>query len=90
MAQEKPLTEQEKRYLGALRLFMESSEDPKHRDAGKLLDEMSAEAQRHIIASYHFGLENPQAFLLANKIRRWVLPILRSCKSLIKFLQHKN
>ena len=88
MTEEKPLTEQEKRYLGALKLFMESSEDPKHHDAGKVLDEMSAEDQRRIIATYHFGLENPQAILLANKIMGWISPILHPWKTIRDILRN--
>ncbi len=55
MEEEKELTEQEKRYLDALKLFLEASDDgdPKHRTATEILDELSPEQQRAIIRLYH-------------------------------------
>ena len=76
MAEEKPLTEQEKRYLGALKLFMERSGDPKHLESAKWLDELSPEPARAIIAAYHFALDDPRAFVVAYKINIWCSSIL--------------
>ena len=76
MALETPLTDQEKRYLNALRLFMDRTEDPEHLEDGKVLDELSPEQARAMIGIYHTWLEDPQAFDLAYRIYLWIAPIL--------------
>ena len=82
MAQEKPLTEQEKRYLGALKLFMEQSGDPKHLESAKWLDKLAPEPARAIIAAYRLALDYPRAY----KIDLWrsniLHPLDRNCKFL--------
>jgi hypothetical protein len=65
---ENPLDAQEQRYLNALKLFIERSENPKHRQAAIDLDELSPKEQRAMIASYHLALEDPQTFMFARKL----------------------
>jgi hypothetical protein len=76
MTLETPLTDQEKRYLNALRLFMERNGDPENLEDGKMLDELSPKQARAVIGIYHTWLEDPQAFDLAYKIYLRILPIL--------------
>ena len=90
MADEKPLTEQEKRYLNALKLFMERSEDPSHRESAKMLDEFSPDQARAMIASYHFALENPRAFFIAHKIMGWISPILHPWVHIVDYIRRRN
>ena len=74
MLSKEPLNEQEKRFLGALKLFMEA--DPKHAEAGKILDEMPPDAQRAMINAYHLGLDDPRALAVAIWLQPWLSPIL--------------
>ena len=76
MAKVTPLTEQEKRYLNALKLFIERSEDLEILESAKMLDDFSPKQARDIIAAYHLALDDPQAFFVAYKIHGWISPIL--------------
>jgi hypothetical protein len=89
MAREQPLTEQEKRYLKALKLFMERSEKPEFQESAKMLDELSPEQARAMIGSYHLALEDPQAFVMSQKIIRWISPILHPWAHIRKFRHRK-
>jgi hypothetical protein len=67
------LNEQERRHLGAVKLFLESV-DSHYADAAQSIDEMPPWAQRRMIESYHQWLENPHAFALSRKLPRWICP----------------
>jgi hypothetical protein len=84
---ERPLSEEERRYVGALKLFLEASGDPKHLEAAKTLDEFSPDAQRQMISMYHFALDDPQAFILARKIHRLLSPLLSAWRSIIRLFK---
>lgn len=75
MLSKQPLNEQEKRFLGALKLFLEAN--PKYSEAGKMLNEMSPEEQRYMINVYHLALDDPQALRFARTIMPWISPILQ-------------
>ena len=90
MAQEKPFTEQEKRYLGALKLFMEQSGDPKHLESVKWLDELAPEPARAIIAAYRLALEDPRAFVVAYKIALWRSNILHPWTAIVSFFRRRG
>jgi hypothetical protein len=90
MADEKPLTEQEKRYLNALKLFMERSEDPSHHESATMLDEFSPEQARAMIASYHLLLEDPQAFYVAHKISGWISPIFHPWVYIVNYIRRRK
>ena len=59
MPKKTPLTEEEKRYLNALKLFMERNEDPEHLEDRIVLDELSPEKARAMIVLHHIWLEDP-------------------------------
>ena len=90
MADETPLTEQEKRYLNALKLFMERSEDLSHHESAKMLDEFSPEQARTMIASYHLALKDPRAFYVAHKISGWISPILHPWVHIVDYIRRRN
>jgi hypothetical protein len=74
MANEKPLTEQEKRYLNALKLFLERNGDSEHLESVKMFD-LSPKQARAMIEIYHVWLEDPQRVFLAYRIYLWISPI---------------
>jgi hypothetical protein len=71
MADEKPLTEQENRYLNALKLFLERNGDSENLE----MFELSPEQARAMIGIYHVWLEDPQRVFLAYRIYLWISPI---------------
>ena len=76
MANEQSLTEQEERYLNALKLFMERGGKPELQESAKMLNELSPDQARVMIGSYHLALEDPRAFVISQKIIGWISPIL--------------
>jgi hypothetical protein len=74
MISKEPLNEQEKRFLRALRLFLEA--DPRHEGKAKILDGFTPEQQRYMINVYHLALDDPQAAMFAHKIMPYISPIL--------------
>ena len=76
MPKKTPLTEEEKRYLNALKLFMERNEDPEHPEDRIVLDELSPEQARAMIVLHHAWLEDPRLFFLAYKLSTWISPIV--------------
>ena len=76
MARKTPLTEEEKRYLNALKLFMERNEDPEHLEDRIVLDELSPEKARAMIVLHHIWLEDPPLFFSAYKLSMWISPIV--------------
>ena len=74
MLSKEPLNEQEKRFLGALKLLLEA--DPRHGGDAKILDELTPEQQRYMINFYHLALDDPQAAIFAHRIIPYISPIL--------------
>ena len=74
MAAQKPLSENEKRFFGAFKLFLML--DPERSEIAQTfaslspekLDKLSPNKQRSLIRTYHLALEDPDAFLFAHKI----------------------
>ena len=88
MAAQKPLSEREKRFLRAFKLFL--TLDPERSKLAQTfagfspeaLDQLSPDEQRSLIRTYHMALEDPAAFLSAHKIASTVLrPFARSSTS---------
>ena len=55
MTDETPLTEQEKRYFNAVKLFMESKEDRENLGLVKMLNELTPAQARAMIVLHHIG-----------------------------------
>jgi len=90
MANEQPLTEQEKRYLNALKLFMERGGKPELQESAKMLDELSPKQARAMIGSYHLALEDPRAFAISQKIIGWISPILHPWAHIRNIFRHRK
>ena len=79
MPAQKPLSEHEKRYLRAFKLFLDV--DPKRSEVAeaftglspKTLDKLSPNKQRSFIKLYHMALEDPETFLLVQKVTSKIL-----------------
>jgi hypothetical protein len=76
MLSREPLNEQERRHLRALQLVFELSDDPRHEEAAKHLEELPPNAQRHMINLYHVALDDEEAFYFAIKVAAWLAAIL--------------
>ena len=76
MARKTPLTEEEKRYLNALKFFMQRNEDPEHLEDRIVLDELSPEKARAMIVLHHIWLEDQPLFFSAYKLSMWISPIV--------------
>ena len=72
--EDEELSEQERRHLGAVKLFLESVNSRYAEPAVHPIDEMPSWAQRRMIESYHLWLEDPHAFALSRKLPRWICP----------------
>jgi len=69
---------------------MDRSEDPKHKDAGKFLDEMTPDQQRYFIESYHLALDDPDAFFFSHKIIQWLSPYFAFKKAVRGFCRRQK
>jgi hypothetical protein len=58
---DQPLSEKERRYLRAYKLFLESI-DPSYEKLTQDLDQWPPRGQREVIEAYHHWLEDPDAF----------------------------
>ena len=76
MTDEPPLTEQEKRYFNAVKLFMESKEDRENLGLVKMLNELTPAQARAMIVLHHIWLEDPPLFFSAYKLSMWISPIV--------------
>ena len=76
MTDETPLTEQEKRYFNAVKLFMESKEDRENLGLVKMLNELTPAQARAMIVLHHIWLEDPPLFFSAYKLSMWISPIV--------------
>ena len=68
MTDETLLTEQEKRYFNAVKLFMESKEDRENLGLVKMLNELTPAQARAMIVLHHIWLEDPPLFFSAYKL----------------------
>ena len=76
MTDETLLTEQEKRYFNAVKLFMESKEDRENLGLVKMLNELTPAQARAMITIHHIWLEDPPLFFLAYKLSMWISPLV--------------
>ena len=76
MTDETLLTEQEKRYFNAVKLFMESKEDRENLGLVKMLNELTPAQARAMIVLHHAWLEDPPLFFSAYKLSMWISPIV--------------
>jgi hypothetical protein len=76
MTDETLLTEQEKRYFNAVKLFMESKEDRENLGLVKMLNELTPAQARAMIVLHHIWLEDPPLFFSAYKLSMWISPIV--------------
>ena len=89
MKEVRPLTEQEKRHLNTVKLFLERG-TPEQIEAAKIADELPPDEARAIIACYHQALKNPKAWLLANTILRWWWIIRHPWKHIVDILRRRK
>ena len=84
-----PLTDQEKRHIGALKLFLEASDDPEGIESARMLDEFSPDQARAIVARYHLALDDPRAFFVAHKLNKWLSPFFRAWRAITGIFRRK-
>src|SRR5215470_5222516 len=82
---DRALDDQERRHLGAVKLFMESA-DSRHTDFAEALDKMSPRVQRELINTYHLWLENPEACIWSRRLGDWIFPFVRLRDGIAKVL----
>jgi hypothetical protein len=68
-----PLNDEERRHLGAYKLFLESV-DSSYAESNQALDKWPPRGQREIIEAYHRWLEDPEAFKWSQKLGDWIFP----------------
>jgi hypothetical protein len=76
MGREMPLTDQEKRYLNALKLFMERVGDPEHLEDKIVVDELSPEQARAMIVLHRTWMDDPPLFFFAYTLSTWISPVV--------------
>src|ERR1044071_703288 len=70
---DQPLTAEERRHLGAYKLFLESV-DPSYIEVNTKLDNCSPRGLREIIKAYHLWLDDPGAIKWCLKLGDWIYP----------------
>jgi len=82
---DRELNDQERRHLGAVKLFIESV-DSRHAWFAESLDKMPPRGQRELINSYHSWLEDPNAFKWSQRLGDWPTPFIGLRNAMAKIL----
>jgi len=82
---DRELNDQEHRYLGALKLFIESV-DSRDSDFAVSVDRLPPRGQRELINCYHMWLENPDACLWSRRLGDWTFPFIPLRNGIAKIL----
>ena len=82
---DEPLSEKERRYLRAYKLFLESI-DPSYEKLTQDLDQWPPRGQRETIEAYHRWLEDPAAFKWSQKLGNWIFPFVWLRNGIAKIL----
>ena len=83
--EDQPLTEQERRHLGAYQLFLESV-DSSYAASNYDLDRLPPRGQRELIKAYHLWLDDPDTLRWCLTLGDWIFPLNSLRDPVAKFL----